>query len=173
MPVTVIVGAQWGDEGKGKIVDHLSEEIDVVARYQGGANAGHTVVIGGREHVLHLIPSGIFHPRATCVIGNGAVVAPPASPASSATESSSPPPRPSPRSNGCASWRSTSPAACWSATMPTSSCPTTSSSSRCASDRRRGSARRDGGSGPPTSTSSCGQGSGSSTFSTATSSPRK
>ncbi len=76
MPVTVIVGAQWGDEGKGKIVDRLSEEIDIVARYQGGANAGHTVVIGGREHVLHLIPSGIFHPRVTCVIGNGVVVDP-------------------------------------------------------------------------------------------------
>src|ERR1041384_735307 len=76
MPVTVIVGAQWGDEGKGKIVDHLSEEIDVVARYQGGANPGPTVVIGGREHVLHLIPSGIFHPRVTCVIGNGVVVDP-------------------------------------------------------------------------------------------------
>ena len=76
MPVTVIVGAQWGDEGKGKIVDHLSEKVDVVARYQGGANAGHTVVIGEREHVLHLIPSGIFHPHVTCIIGNGVVVDP-------------------------------------------------------------------------------------------------
>src|ERR1041384_1695986 len=120
MPVTVIVGAQWGDEGKGKIVDHLSEEIDVVARYQGGANAGHP---GGTR-------------------GGAPALAPP-------------------------------PPCVGSPTIPASSCPTTSSWSRCAGDRRRGSARRDGGSGPPTSTSSCGQGSGSSTFSTATSSPRK
>jgi adenylosuccinate synthase len=76
MPVQVIVGAQWGDEGKGKIVDHLSERVEIVARYQGGANAGHTVVIDGREYVLHLIPSGIFHPRVTCVIGNGVVIDP-------------------------------------------------------------------------------------------------
>lgn len=76
MPVQVIVGAQWGDEGKGKIVDLLSEDADIVARYQGGANAGHTVVIGEQEHVLHLIPSGIFHPNVTCVIGNGVVVDP-------------------------------------------------------------------------------------------------
>ncbi len=76
MPVTIIVGAQWGDEGKGKIVDHLSEKVDIVARYQGGANAGHTVVIGEQEHVLHLIPSGIFHPHVTCLIGNGVVVDP-------------------------------------------------------------------------------------------------
>jgi len=83
MPVQVIVGAQWGDEGKGKIVDHLSESVDIVARYQGGANAGHTVVIPpgkGRkkeiEFVLHLIPSGIFHRHVTCVIGNGVVIDP-------------------------------------------------------------------------------------------------
>jgi len=82
MPVQIIVGAQWGDEGKGKIVDHLSEKVDIVARYQGGANAGHTVVLpplkGGseREFVLHLIPSGIFHPRVKCVIGNGVVIDP-------------------------------------------------------------------------------------------------
>jgi adenylosuccinate synthase len=76
MPVTIIVGAQWGDEGKGKIVDMLSDEIDIVARYQGGANAGHTVVIGDKEYVLHLIPSGIFHKHATCVIGNGVVIDP-------------------------------------------------------------------------------------------------
>ncbi|HLF13603.1 MAG TPA: adenylosuccinate synthase [Bacteroidota bacterium] len=76
MPVTIIVGAQWGDEGKGKIVDHLSEKADIVARYQGGANAGHTVVIGEDEHVLHLIPSGIFHAHVTCLIGNGVVVDP-------------------------------------------------------------------------------------------------
>ena len=76
MPVQVVVGAQWGDEGKGKIVDRLSESIDIVARYQGGANAGHTVVIGDREYVLHLIPSGIFHTHVTCVIGNGVVIDP-------------------------------------------------------------------------------------------------
>lgn len=76
MPVTIIVGAQWGDEGKGKVVDLLSEKIDIVARYQGGANAGHTVVIGEKEYVLHLIPSGIFHRRVSCVIGNGVVIDP-------------------------------------------------------------------------------------------------
>ncbi|HTR82691.1 MAG TPA: adenylosuccinate synthase [Bacteroidota bacterium] len=76
MPVTIIVGAQWGDEGKGKIVDLLSDEIDIVARYQGGANAGHTVVIGDKEYVLHLIPSGIFHKHVSCVIGNGVVIDP-------------------------------------------------------------------------------------------------
>ncbi len=84
MPVQIIVGAQWGDEGKGKIVDHLSENVDIVARYQGGANAGHTVVVPkkgpggttGKEYVLHLIPSGIFHKHVTCVIGNGVVLDP-------------------------------------------------------------------------------------------------
>ncbi len=76
MSVRVIVGAQWGDEGKGKIVDLLSEGVDVVARYQGGANAGHTVEIGTDKYVLHLIPSGIFHERVTCVIGNGVVIDP-------------------------------------------------------------------------------------------------
>jgi adenylosuccinate synthase len=76
MAVQIIVGAQWGDEGKGKIVDHLSDSVDIVARYQGGANAGHTVVIGDKHYVLHLIPSGIFHPKVTCVIGNGVVIDP-------------------------------------------------------------------------------------------------
>ncbi|HZY10524.1 MAG TPA: adenylosuccinate synthase [Bacteroidota bacterium] len=76
MPVQIVVGAQWGDEGKGKIVDHLSDKADIVARYQGGANAGHTVVIGEQEHVLHQIPSGIFHSHVTCVIGNGVVIDP-------------------------------------------------------------------------------------------------
>jgi adenylosuccinate synthase len=76
MSVQIIVGAQWGDEGKGKVVDHLSENADIVARYQGGANAGHTVIIGNTQHVLHLIPSGIFHPHVTCIIGNGVVVDP-------------------------------------------------------------------------------------------------
>lgn len=76
MSVTVIVGAQWGDEGKGKIVDLLSREADIVARYQGGANAGHTLVIGGKKYVLHLIPSGILHDKVQCVIGNGVVIDP-------------------------------------------------------------------------------------------------
>ncbi len=71
-----IVGAQWGDEGKGKIVDLLTPAFSVVARYQGGHNAGHTVFIEGRKFVLHLIPSGILHPGVTCVIGNGVVVDP-------------------------------------------------------------------------------------------------
>jgi adenylosuccinate synthase len=72
----IVVGTQWGDEGKGKIVDLLTSEADVVARYQGGNNAGHTVVIGGQQHILHLIPSGILHPGKKCVIGNGVVIDP-------------------------------------------------------------------------------------------------
>src|SRR5437867_11101511 len=71
-----VVGVQWGDEGKGKIVDILAERFDCVARYQGGHNAGHTVNVGNRRHVLHLIPSGIFHPRVKCVIGGGVVLDP-------------------------------------------------------------------------------------------------
>jgi adenylosuccinate synthase len=71
-----VVGVQWGDEGKGKIVDILSEAYDCVARYQGGHNAGHTVSVGNRRHVLHLIPSGIFHPGVKCVIGGGVVLDP-------------------------------------------------------------------------------------------------
>ncbi len=76
MPTRVIIGAQWGDEGKGKIVDLLSDSADVVVRYQGGANAGHTLKFDGNTHVLHLIPSGIFHDNTTCVIGNGVVIDP-------------------------------------------------------------------------------------------------
>jgi adenylosuccinate synthase len=76
MSVNVIVGAQWGDEGKGKIVDLLSEKFDIVARYQGGANAGHTVKVADKTTVLHLIPSGILHPNIICVIGNGVVLDP-------------------------------------------------------------------------------------------------
>lgn len=76
MSVTVLVGSQWGDEGKGKIVDILSEKYKIVARYQGGANAGHTVEIGDKKYVLHLIPSGILRDDVTCVIGNGVVVDP-------------------------------------------------------------------------------------------------
>lgn len=76
MAVRVIVGAQWGDEGKGKIVDLLSRESDVVARFQGGANAGHTVVVKDQKFILHLIPSGILHPTVKCYIGNGVVIDP-------------------------------------------------------------------------------------------------
>jgi adenylosuccinate synthase len=72
----VVVGAQWGDEGKGKVVDALAEHADLVVRYQGGANAGHTVEAPGGEFVLHQIPSGILHPRTRCVIGNGVVLDP-------------------------------------------------------------------------------------------------
>ena len=71
-----VLGAQWGDEGKGKIVDLLAPHFDVVARYQGGHNAGHTVYVGATRFVLRLIPSGVLHPRVTCVIGNGVVVDP-------------------------------------------------------------------------------------------------
>ena len=76
MPVTIIVGAQWGDEGKGKITDLLSRDMDMVVRYQGGNNAGHTVVIKDKTFKLHLIPSGIFYSNVLCVIGNGVVVDP-------------------------------------------------------------------------------------------------
>ncbi len=72
----VVVGAQWGDEGKGKIVDILTEFADIVVRFQGGNNAGHTVTVGDRQVILHLIPSGILHPEKTCIIGNGVVVDP-------------------------------------------------------------------------------------------------
>lgn len=76
MPSVVVVGTQWGDEGKGKITDFLSNNAEVIARYQGGDNAGHTVVIEGKKYKLHLIPSGIFFPEKTSVIGNGVVVNP-------------------------------------------------------------------------------------------------
>ena len=71
-----VLGAQWGDEGKGKIVDLMTPRFDVVARYQGGHNAGHTVYVRGQKYVLHLIPSGILHDGVTCVIGNGVVIDP-------------------------------------------------------------------------------------------------
>jgi adenylosuccinate synthase len=74
--VTIVLGAQWGDEGKGKIVDYLSADADVVARYQGGANAGHTVVHDGRKFVLHLLPAGVLWPQTVNVIGAGVVVDP-------------------------------------------------------------------------------------------------
>ncbi len=74
MPCTLVVGTQWGDEGKGKVIDLLSGEADVVVRYQGGANAGHTVEIGGKQFILHLVPSGILRPGKINVVGNGVVV---------------------------------------------------------------------------------------------------
>jgi adenylosuccinate synthase len=74
LPCTVVVGAQWGDEGKGKIVDALSADADIVARYQGGPNAGHSVVRNDEVVVLHLVPSGILHPGKRCLIGNGVVI---------------------------------------------------------------------------------------------------
>jgi adenylosuccinate synthase len=76
MPTVIVVGAQWGDEGKGKLVDVLTEKADMVARYQGGHNAGHTVVIKDEKYILHLIPSGILHKNTVCMIGNGVVVEP-------------------------------------------------------------------------------------------------
>ncbi len=76
MPATVVIGAQWGDEGKGKVVDLLAERSEVVARYQGGNNAGHTIVAGDEVYKLHLVPSGILYPGTLCVIGNGTVVDP-------------------------------------------------------------------------------------------------
>ncbi len=76
MPITVILGAQWGDEGKGKITDLLAAEADVVARFGGGDNAGHTVTVGTERFALHLIPSGILYPRVTCLLGGGMVINP-------------------------------------------------------------------------------------------------
>ena len=76
MSVTALLGLQWGDEGKGKVVDVLSGSLDISVRAQGGANAGHTVIVAGRKHVLHLIPSGMLYPQITGVIGNGVVVDP-------------------------------------------------------------------------------------------------
>ena len=76
MAVDILLGLQWGDEGKGKIVDVFTPQYDIVARFQGGPNAGHTIVINQEKFVLHLIPSGIFHPHITCLIGNGVVIDP-------------------------------------------------------------------------------------------------
>ena len=73
---TILLGAQWGDEGKGKVVDHLSARADLVVRFQGGNNAGHSLWVGGRKTVLHLIPSGILHPQTRCLIGEGVVLDP-------------------------------------------------------------------------------------------------
>ncbi|MFR1412772.1 MAG: adenylosuccinate synthetase, partial [Akkermansia sp.] len=73
---TIIIGSQWGDEGKGKMIDFLTESADVVARGQGGNNAGHTVIANGKKYILHLVPSGILWPGKLCVIGNGVVLDP-------------------------------------------------------------------------------------------------
>ena len=76
MANTILVGAQWGDEGKGKIIDVLTEKAEIVVRTQGGNNAGHTVFLGKKKYVLHLVPSGILRAGKICVIGNGVVVDP-------------------------------------------------------------------------------------------------
>jgi len=76
MPTVALIGCQWGDEGKGKVVDYFARKADVVVRFQGGNNAGHTLVVGGEEIILHLIPSGILHPEKLCIIGNGVVIDP-------------------------------------------------------------------------------------------------
>lgn len=76
MPAAVVIGAQWGDEGKGKVVDILAADADTIVRYQGGNNAGHTLVVDGEKTVLHLVPSGVLHDGKVCVIGNGVVVDP-------------------------------------------------------------------------------------------------
>src|SRR5436305_13421901 len=76
MPVVVVVGAQWGDEGKGKVVDLLTERAHVVARWGGGANAGHTIVVDGKKHVTHLMPSGVLRKGVTCLLGEGMVLDP-------------------------------------------------------------------------------------------------
>ena len=76
MPATMILGAQWGDEGKGKITDYFSDNADLIVRFQGGTNAGHTIVIGNETYKLHLIPSGILHPEKTSIIANGVVLDP-------------------------------------------------------------------------------------------------
>ncbi len=76
MPVTILVGAQWGDEGKGRVADWLAQDADVMARYAGGDNAGHTVIVGEREFKLHLVPSGVVHARVQCILGSGMVINP-------------------------------------------------------------------------------------------------
>ena len=74
--IDLLLGLQWGDEGKGKIVDVLTKNYDIIARFQGGPNAGHTLIFDGNKHVLHTIPSGIFHDRAINIVGNGVVIDP-------------------------------------------------------------------------------------------------
>jgi adenylosuccinate synthase len=76
MSCTVAIGTQWGDEGKAKMIDYITSEADIVVRYQGGANAGHTVIVDGKKYIFHLVPSGILHDNITCAIGNGVVIDP-------------------------------------------------------------------------------------------------
>jgi len=76
MPITILIGAQWGDEGKGRVVDWLAAQADIVARYAGGDNAGHTVALDGEVYKLHLIPSGILHSNVVSIMGNGMVINP-------------------------------------------------------------------------------------------------
>ena len=76
MPVMALLGLQWGDEGKGKVIDALSASVDAVVRCQGGANAGHTVIVGGKKRVLHLVPSGMLYAHVVGIIGNGVVIDP-------------------------------------------------------------------------------------------------
>src|SRR5947207_4981771 len=76
MANVAIIGAQWGDEGKGKVVDLFTHEADIIVRFQGGNNAGHTLVVDGKKTVLHLVPSGALHPDKLCIIGNGVVEEP-------------------------------------------------------------------------------------------------
>ena len=71
---TAVIGGHWGDEGKGKIIDFLTEKSDIIARYQGGPNAGHTIVVDGKKFIFHHIPSGILHKDKICIIGNGVIV---------------------------------------------------------------------------------------------------
>jgi adenylosuccinate synthase len=73
MPNAIIVGAQWGDEGKAKVIDYLTERSDIIIRFQGGANAGHTVIVDGKKFVFHLVPSGLMYPNRICIVGNGVV----------------------------------------------------------------------------------------------------
>jgi adenylosuccinate synthase len=77
MPVMALLGLRWGDEGKGKVIDALSASVDAVVRCQGGANAGHTVIVGGKKRVLHLVPSGMLYAHVVGIIGNGVVIDPP------------------------------------------------------------------------------------------------
>lgn len=76
MPAKVVIGAQWGDEGKAKIIDILAQQADMVVRSQGGNNAGHTVAVNGEVYKFHLVPSGILYPGTVCIVGNGVVVIP-------------------------------------------------------------------------------------------------
>jgi adenylosuccinate synthase len=73
MSVSIVVGSQWGDEGKAKAIDYLARTCDIIARFQGGANAGHTVIAGGEKFIFHLVPSGIMYPGKVCIVGNGVV----------------------------------------------------------------------------------------------------